>query len=69
MIFKVEGLAKIKRFYFKLMERLNCKLSFTVLHSLINNCKEQKRCKQLKTKKKKHLWNDIGMHIIKIISK
>ena len=33
------------------MSKLNFKLSFTVLYSLINDCEEQKSCKQWKTKK------------------
>ena len=37
MASEVEGMEKLKRFHFKLMERLNFKLSYTVLHSLIND--------------------------------
>ena len=40
---KVEGLEKLKRFHFKLKARLNFKLSYSVLHSLLNDC-ESKRC-------------------------
>ena len=42
MTSKVEGLEKLKRFHFKLKERLNFKLSYSVLHSLLNDC-ENKR--------------------------
>ena len=42
MTSKAEGLEKLKRIRFKLMERLNFKLSFIVLHSLINDFKEEK---------------------------
>ena len=51
MTSNVEGLDYLKRFHFKRMERLNFKLSLTVLHSLINDYKEQKMCKPWKTKK------------------
>ena len=37
MTSKVEGLEKPKRFHFKLIERLNLKLSLTVFNSLIND--------------------------------
>ena len=37
MTSKVEGLEKLKRFQFKLKERLNFKLSYSVLHSLLND--------------------------------
>ena len=37
MASKVEGLEKLKRFHFKLKERLNFKLSYSVLHSLLND--------------------------------
>ena len=33
MTSKIEGLEKLKRFHFKLKERLNLKLSYSVLHS------------------------------------
>ena len=39
---KVEGLEKLKKFHFKLKERLNFNLSYLVLHSLLNDCKNQK---------------------------
>ena len=42
MTSKVEGLEKLKRFHFKLKERLNFKLTYSVLHSLLNDC-ENKR--------------------------
>ena len=42
MTSKVEGLEKLKRFYFKLKERLDLKLSYSVLHSLLNDCKNKK---------------------------
>ena len=51
MTSKVEGLQKPQRFHVKLTERLNFKLSLIVLHSLINNYKEQKRCKPWRTEK------------------
>ena len=38
---KVEGLKKLKRFHFKLKERLDLKLSYSVLHSLLNYCKNK----------------------------
>ena len=41
MTSKVEGLEKLKRFHFKLKERLDLKLSYSVLHSLLNDCKNQ----------------------------
>ena len=42
MTSKVKGLEKLKRFHFKLKERLNLKLSYSVLHSLLNDCKNKK---------------------------
>ena len=51
MTSKVEGLEKLKRFHFKLMERLNFNLSFTVLHSLIIDFKKQKAVNNGKLKK------------------
>ena len=41
MTSKVEGLEKLKRFHFKLKERLDLKLSYSVLHSLLNDCKKK----------------------------
>ena len=41
MTSKVEGLEKLKRFHFKLKERLDLKLSYSVLHSLLNDCKNK----------------------------
>ena len=41
MTSKVEDLEKLKRFHFKLKERLNLKLSYSVLHSLLNDCKSK----------------------------
>ena len=41
MTSKVEGLEKLKRFHFKLKERLIFKLSYSVLHSLLNDCKNK----------------------------
>ena len=41
MTSKVEGLEKLKRFQFKLKERLNFKLSYSVLHSLLSDCKNK----------------------------
>ena len=38
MTSKVEGLEKLKRFRFK---RLDLKLSYSVLHSLLNDCKNK----------------------------
>ena len=58
MASKVEGMEKLKRFHFKLMERL----SYTVLHSLINDCKNKKGVNNGKLKKVQ-LRNDIGIHI------
>ena len=37
MASKVEGMEKLKRFHSKLMGESNFKLSYTVLHSLIND--------------------------------
>ena len=51
MTSKVEGLQKLKRFYFKLKERLNCKLSYSILHSLLNDCKNKKGGNNGKLKK------------------
>ena len=42
MTSKIEGLEKLKRFHFKLKEKLNLKLSYSVLHSLLNDCKNKK---------------------------
>ena len=42
MTSKIEGLEKLKRFHFKLKERLNLKLSYSVLHSLLNDCNNKK---------------------------
>ena len=61
MTSKAEGLEKLKRIRFKLMERLNFKLSFIVLHSLINDFKEEKGVNNKKLENI-HLWNDIGIH-------
>ena len=63
MTSKVEGLEKLKRFQFKLKERLNFKLSYSVLHSLLNDCKNKIGGNNGKLKKV-HLRNDIGIHII-----
>ena len=41
MTSKVEGLEKLKRFHFKLKERLDLKLSYSVLHSLLSACKNK----------------------------
>ena len=49
MTSKVEGMEKLKRFHFKLKERLNFELSYSVLHGWLQ---EQKMWKQWKTKKK-----------------
>ena len=38
MTSKVEGLKKLTRFHFKLKERLNFKLGYSVLHRLLNDC-------------------------------
>ena len=62
MTSKVEGLEKFKRFHFKLKERLHFKLSYSVSHSLLNDCKNKKGGNNGKLKKV-HLWNDIGIHI------
>ena len=51
MTSKVEGLEKLKRFHFKLKERLNFKLSYSVLHSLLNDCKNKKSGNSGKLKK------------------
>ena len=51
MTSKVEGLEKLKRFQFKLKERLNFKLSYSVLHSLLNDCKNKKGANNGKLKK------------------
>ena len=49
---KVEGLTKLKRFQFKLKERLNFVLSYSVLHSLLNDCKNKKGGHNGKLKKR-----------------
>ena len=59
---KVEGLEKLK-IHFKLKERLNFKLSYSVLHSLLKDCKNKKGGNNGKLEKV-HLWNKIGIHII-----
>ena len=41
MTSKVQSLEKVKRFHFKLKERLGLKLSYSVLHSLLNDCKNK----------------------------
>ena len=41
MTSKVEGLEKLERFQFKLKGRLDLKLSYSVLHSLLNDCKNK----------------------------
>ena len=41
MASKVEGMKKVKMFHFKLMERLNFKLSYSFTR-LINDCKNKK---------------------------
>ena len=51
MTSKVEGLEKFKRFHFKLKERLNCKLIYSVSHSLLNDCKNKKGGNNVKLKK------------------
>ena len=51
MISKIEGLEKLKRFHFKLKERLNFKLSYSVLYSLLNDCKNKKGGNNGKLKK------------------
>ena len=61
MISKVEGLEKLKISHFKLKERLNFKLSYSVLHSLLNDCKNKPGGNNEKLKTV-HLWNDIGIH-------
>ena len=44
MTSKVEGLGKFKRFHFKLKERLNFKLSYSVLYGLLND-RQNKKCR------------------------
>ena len=51
MTSKVKGLEKLKRYHFKLKERLNLKLSYSVLHSLLNDCKNKKGGNNGKLKK------------------
>ena len=51
MTSKVEGLEKLKRFHFELKERLNFKLSYSVLQSLVNDCKNKKGGNNGKPKK------------------
>ena len=51
MTSKVEGLEKLKRFHFKLKERLNFKLSYSVFHSLLNDCENKKGGNKGKLKK------------------
>ena len=55
MTSKVEGLEKLKRFHFKLKERLIFKLSYSVLHSLLNDCKNKNGENNGKLKKV-HKW-------------
>ena len=52
MTSKVEGLEKFERFHFKLKERLNFKLSYSVLHSLLNDCENKRGGNNGKLKKK-----------------
>ena len=61
MTSKVEGLEKLKRFHFKLKERLDLKLNYSVLHSLLNDCNNKIGGNNRKLKKV-HLKNDIGIH-------
>ena len=51
MTSKVECLKKLKRFHFKLKERLNFKFSCSVLQSLLNDCKNKKGGNNGKLKK------------------
>ena len=51
MTSKVEGLEKLKRFHFKLKERLIFKLSYSVLPRLLNDCKNKKGGNNGKLKK------------------
>ena len=62
MTSKVEGFRKLKRFHFKLKERLDLKLNYSVLHGLRNDCKNKIDGNNGKLKML-HLWNDIGIHI------
>ena len=48
---KVQGLQKLKRFHFKLKKKLNFELSHSVLHGLLNDCKNKKYGNNGKLKK------------------
>ena len=52
MTSKIEGLEKLKRFYFKLKKRLNFKLRYSVWHSLLKDCENKKGGNNGKLKKK-----------------
>ena len=41
MTSKVEGWKKLRRFHFKVKERLNFELSYSVLYGLLNDCKNK----------------------------
>ena len=62
MTSRVEGLEKLKRFHFELKERLDLKFSYSVLHSLLNDCKNKIGGKNGKLRKV-HVWNYIDIHI------
>ena len=51
MTSKVEGLENLKIFHFKLKEGLNFKLSYSVWHSLLNDCENKKGGSSGKLKK------------------
>ena len=51
MTSKVEGLENLKIFHFKLKEGLNFKLSYSVWHSLLNDCENKKGGSNGKLKK------------------
>ena len=42
MTSKVEGWEKLRRFHFKVKERLNFELNYPVLYGLLNDCKNKK---------------------------
>ena len=55
MTSKVEGLKKLTRFHFKLKERLNFKLGYSVLHRLLNDCENKRGGNNGKLKKIAHM--------------
>ena len=62
ILIDIKGLMTSKVEGFKLKERLDLKMSYSVLHSLLNDCKNKIGGNNGKLKKV-HLWNDIDIHI------